>query len=121
MKRLGPLLLLLSFLTGAVQPILPMLEYHLFKEMIAEELCENRDDPESDCDGSCYLADRIHQAEEKQSDMTRQHVDFYPIYVTYGKPVMLDLNPGSRKAFFTFDESLPEIPRSVLTPPPRFG
>ena len=52
-----------------VQPILPVLEYYIFKQYIIENLCVNRNKPESCCEGKCFLEKRI---KESQTDMPRE-------------------------------------------------
>jgi len=40
--------------------------FELNQNYIASKLCENRDRPEMNCNGKCYLAKKIKQAEEKE-------------------------------------------------------
>ena len=54
------------YLAGLVQPVLPLVEYYLFKESITELFCVNRDNPESDCEGMCYLSNQIEEQEDQQ-------------------------------------------------------
>jgi len=56
-------------MAGIAQPVLPMIEYFVFKENIIEFLCEQRDVPDSDCEGMCYLKSQI---EEQQNDEQQQ-------------------------------------------------
>lgn len=43
----------------ALQPVLPYIEYAAFNKYIVEELCVNRDVPDSCCKGKCYLEKRL--------------------------------------------------------------
>lgn len=55
-----------------VRPILPVVEYYLNYDYINEQLCENRDKPYLECNGTCYL--------QKQLDkINPQHPDQKPI------------------------------------------
>ncbi len=46
--------------------------FELNHEYIVTELCENRDLPELNCDGQCYLSKKLKQAEEKEKDKERE-------------------------------------------------
>ncbi|GAA4307673.1 hypothetical protein GCM10023149_01280 [Mucilaginibacter gynuensis] len=46
--------------------------YELNKKYIAATLCENRDKPQMHCNGRCYLAKKIKQAEEKEKSQERE-------------------------------------------------
>lgn len=39
----------------ALRPIVPIVNYAVNYEYISTELCENKDEPEMDCNGMCYL------------------------------------------------------------------
>lgn len=60
-------LLLGLYVIAVFKPFLPYLEYALNKSFIAKQLCENRARPELKCEGQCYLAKRLAQAEEPQT------------------------------------------------------
>jgi len=48
-----------------VRPLWPILEYVANYDYIVEVLCENRDRPQLNCDGKCYLAKQL---AEQQKD-----------------------------------------------------
>src|SRR5690625_2404000 len=70
MNRIRSITLLLTFLAGAIQPLIPLMEYHIFKENIIEHMCENRHDPDSDCDGRCYLAKQVQKSQDSSERNT---------------------------------------------------
>lgn len=41
--------------------------YQSYKDYIAKYLCENRDNPESGCNGQCFLMKKLRKAEEGKS------------------------------------------------------
>lgn len=41
--------------------------YHLNKVYIAQQLCENKDNPKSNCKGHCYLSKQLKKAEEGEN------------------------------------------------------
>lgn len=59
LKRTLSISFLVIYLVGFIQPALPMIEYYMFKESISELFCEERNNPESDCEGACYLSNQI--------------------------------------------------------------
>lgn len=42
-----------------VKPVMPLLEYAINQEYIAEVLCINRDRPDKGCNGKCYLMSQL--------------------------------------------------------------
>jgi hypothetical protein len=46
------------------RPILPYIEYAVFKDYIAKNLCINRDKPKSCCQGKCHLKKQIEKNSE---------------------------------------------------------
>lgn len=44
-----------------------VLHYQLNKKAIAETRCENRDKPEMQCNGQCYLSKQLKKAGEKET------------------------------------------------------
>ncbi|MFA9388363.1 MAG: hypothetical protein ACERKD_01060 [Prolixibacteraceae bacterium] len=44
------------------QPIIPLLEFQVFNDYIVNQLCENKDVPDSCCQGKCYLEKRLNEA-----------------------------------------------------------
>lgn len=46
------------------RPILPYIEYAVFKDYIVKNLCVNRDKPKSCCQGKCHLKKQIEKSNE---------------------------------------------------------
>lgn len=46
------------------KPLLPYIEYAVFKDYIAKNLCINRDNPRSCCQGKCHLKKQIERTSE---------------------------------------------------------
>ena len=80
MKKILTYTFILLYLTAMVKPVLPVLEYVLNQDYIAEVLCINRDKPMLNCDGKCYLAKMIkEQQEEEHQDIPSADLREYPI------------------------------------------
>ena len=62
------------------RPILPLMEYVVYEDYIAEFLCINKDNQELECHGKCYLMQRIQeQNDEKQENLPKIAMEEYPI------------------------------------------
>lgn len=119
MKKLNSIILLFAFLVGAMQPVVPLLEYHIFQESIMELFCENRNVPESDCDGICYLTNQIEKQQERQDENFKTLVDYYPGTIL----VKAFITPG---IFSSPSEYAPDLKYGITSawidiqlPPPR--
>ena len=60
------LLVILAFYI--VRPILPYIEYAINKDFIAQNLCINRDNPHSCCQGKCYLEKQLKKSSDSNND-----------------------------------------------------
>ncbi len=47
------------YLLAIIQPAIPIIEYFVNYEYIANELCENKDKPTVACNGKCYLEKQV--------------------------------------------------------------
>jgi hypothetical protein len=121
MKPLYSLILTAAFLAGAIQPIVPLLEYHVFKQSIIDLLCENRDVPGSDCDGFCYLSKQIQESEERNNETSGTHADYYPGCVLNDGPQDLLIFPGKTDFLSQFSGSPINSEIRVNSPPPQIS
>lgn len=67
-RKLTSITLITAILTTLVRCTVPYMWYYANYEYIAHELCENRDNPEIDCDGYCQLTKMM----QKQHDHADQ-------------------------------------------------
>ncbi len=65
LRKILAISFLFIYFTGLLQPALPMIEYYMYKESISELFCEERNNPDSDCEGTCYLSNQI-EDQDKQ-------------------------------------------------------
>lgn len=72
--------ILCIFLAGFIllRPILPVLEYAFNYDYISTRLCENRDKPELNCNGKCYLKKKLVKAQKEASNRpaSQKTIDF---------------------------------------------
>lgn len=58
--------------TLALRPVLPLINYAVNYEYIVDNLCENRNIPQSTCKGKCYLEKEISKTEKQANN--GQHI-----------------------------------------------
>lgn len=71
-KRFVALLLICLMITANFTRLAIYAGFEANQKYIAEKLCENRDKPWLHCNGRCFLAKKIKQAEEKERSAERQ-------------------------------------------------
>ena len=119
MKKIASITFLLAFLIGAEQPVLPLIDYHFNKESILELFCENRNVPESDCEGMCYLTKQIQKATGTQEQMPLINAGFYPIGITPAE-TDLDFIPLCIETYYSERSFQPKNGfQGHITPPPQ--
>lgn len=63
-----------------VRPVLPLFEYVINQDYIAEFLCVNKENIELQCNGKCYLMQKLSaQNEEKKQQLPKIAMEEYPI------------------------------------------
>ena len=62
------------------RPVLPLMEYVIYEDYIAEFLCINKDKVELQCNGKCYLMQMLQeQNEDKKQNLPKIALEEYPI------------------------------------------
>ncbi|GAA3634276.1 hypothetical protein [Flavivirga jejuensis] len=79
MHKLTALFFVLLYTVAMLRPIQPYVEYLLNQDYIAEFLCINKDKPELQCHGKCYLVKEIEKQQENDSNSLRVSLENYPI------------------------------------------
>ncbi len=82
-----------------VRPLLPVIDYYMNYDYIAEELCINKNKPYMECNGRCYLnaaMERVNGPAEKQQQKSIViNLNDYPIstldFHNYQLPLSDDL------------------------------
>lgn len=49
------------------KPVLPIVEYIVFYDYITTELCENKETPELECNGTCHLKKELSKASDSEN------------------------------------------------------
>lgn len=70
----------LLYFVAMLRPVAPLVEYIVYEDYIAEFLCVNKDRLELDCNGKCYLMERLNeQNEQKKQNLPKIAMEEYPI------------------------------------------
>jgi hypothetical protein len=59
---------LFLYLTAIVRPIVPLVNYTINQDYISEFLCINKNKPELNCNGKCFLAKEIQKQNETEKN-----------------------------------------------------
>ncbi len=63
-----------------LRPVMPLANYLINQDYIAEFLCINKDKPELECNGKCYLTKQLKEiSEEKEKNLPAIAMEDYPI------------------------------------------
>lgn len=63
-----------------IRPVLPVIDYVINQDYIAEYLCVNKDKPMLNCNGKCYLAKMLQkERDEKKQNLPAIDLKEYPI------------------------------------------
>lgn len=80
MLRIYPIVFTLLYMLAMLKPVMPVFNYVINQDYIAEYLCINKDKPEMHCDGKCYLMQMLEeQSNEKKQNLPSIDLREYPI------------------------------------------
>ncbi|QLG45619.1 hypothetical protein [Costertonia aggregata] len=80
LKSFGALFFVFLYVLAMLRPVLPMLEYVVNQDYIAEFLCINKEKVKLNCNGKCYLMQRLsEQKEGKKPNVPKITIEEYPI------------------------------------------
>src|SRR5690606_923264 len=82
--RLLAILLICSLFTENISRLLITAAFELNQQYIIEYFCVNKDKPMLHCDGKCYLAKKLKEAEEKEKKSEKESlkVSYQPAFIT---------------------------------------
>jgi len=119
-RRLIAFTLLLALLSSILAKLFVYAEFKSNQAYIAATLCENRDRPELNCQGKCYLMKKLKEAEDKEKKQENQaqkkaSVDLFFVNEPVA-PVLVMTVPAKKKPSIQ-KFSLPEFNREITQPP----
>lgn len=127
-KQLFSILLFLLYLVALVKPLIPTLIYYTNYDYIVTELCENKDKPEMECHGKCYLKklqDSFEPIKHNDKPISKEFLLLkeYPVitldFESYGS-VILDIYRRLTKPNFSKHFVISEYSISIFHPPKTF-
>jgi len=121
LRRLIAVILLLALISSNLSSLFVYAEFKTNQKYIAAVLCENKDKPQLNCQGKCYLMKKLKEAEdkEKKQENTSQKKAAYDLFFIarmeqVALPVILTVKVqpvNSNIGLSTFDSE-------ILHPPP---
>ncbi|UOB17473.1 hypothetical protein [Abyssalbus ytuae] len=119
MKRVLPIIFTFLYLLAMLRPVMPVFEYIINKDYIAEFYCVNKDKPMLNCDGKCYLAKMIQaQQEDKKQNLPGIDLREYPIgFVNITECNLRNPKEFINKSFFYQELYSYQIHPSIYHPP----
>lgn len=126
MKTALVYILLIATLLPTISPWGTIAYYHVNKDYIARVLCENRDKPQLNCDGKCYLAKQLKAQQDKQDKETIERVQNTPVLQLFCQESFVFafreiLHVERRNTLFAYLIALYSAPLSPVFQPPGFG
>ena len=80
MKRVATYGFVFLYLLAMTRPVIPLVEYIIYEDYITEFLCINKENVALECNGKCYLMQRLsEQNEEKRQNLPKISIEEYPI------------------------------------------
>jgi hypothetical protein len=114
-------ILLVGFLAAEnVSRVLVSVAFELNRGYIAVNLCENRDQPLLHCDGQCYLAKKLKEADEQQKQSEKESQKGpYHLAAFMTEKIVLTTPSGTAETIQATERSfvLPIRAHSVFHPP----
>ncbi len=78
--RWVPIAFTFLYMLAMLRPVMPVFDYVINQDYIAEYLCINKDKPEIHCDGKCYLMEMLaEQNQQKKQNLPAIDLREYPI------------------------------------------
>ena len=119
-RRLVAITLLLALLSSILSKLFVYAEFKSNQAYIAANLCENRDRPELNCEGKCYLMKKLKAAEDKEKKQEKASEKkagfemFFATELSLATPVAeVPAQKPSVAIFFT----LPQFSTEISHPP----
>lgn len=117
--RLLAILLICSLFAENISRLLVTAAFELNQQYIAEYFCVNKDKPMLHCDGKCYLARKLKEAEEKEKKSEKESlkVSYQPAFITEKTIWTAPVSPIEKHQSVEFPFVLPSRPAKIFHPP----
>jgi len=84
LKQYNAIFLLVIVLANAMQAPFIFVDFQLNREYIANNLCENREKPETACGGTCFLSKQLkdaHERDHQEEQPVTRNINFENLYL----------------------------------------
>lgn len=117
--RLLAILLICSLFAENISRLLVTTAFELNQTYIAEYFCVNKDKPMLHCDGKCYLARKLKEAEEKEkkSDKESLKVSYQPASIVEKTVLTFPVSLAKKHQSVDLPFLLPSRPAKIFHPP----
>ena len=120
-RRLIAITLLFALMSSNLSTLFVYAEFKANLKYITAYLCENRDKPQLNCAGKCYLEKKLKEAEEneKKQENNAQKKGAYDLFFiakNIDAPLPITIVEKEKPAVNTFP--LPTFASEILHPPP---
>ena len=104
-----------------------VMSFELNRDFIAKTLCENRDRPQLNCDGKCYLAKKLKAQHDREDRETTERIQNMPVLALFCADLFSFTfadapgdEPSALPASYN-QQSLYAAPLHGIFQPPRIG
>ncbi|TZF84727.1 hypothetical protein FW774_07015 [Pedobacter sp. BS3] len=119
-RQITAAFLILAVLSASFSRLFVYAGFELNKKYIATSLCINRDKPQLQCNGKCYLTKHLHQEDEKEkkADKNVQKTAFQDVFIVE-QAITLDpaVKTIGEKALPELSLNFPQRPAVIFHPP----
>ncbi|WP_422107637.1 hypothetical protein [Winogradskyella sp.] len=120
MKRALALFFTILYVLAMVKPAVPVIEFYLNQDFIAEFLCINKDKPKLQCNGKCQLSKMIEDANTETDKVPTIDLREYPIaLIDRGRAETVTRKQFSKRDLPLYASHYKYLYKSSLLKPPR--
>jgi len=122
MAKTWALLLIIPLLASTLHRELGIAYYYAFRDYVSQELCKNLDQPELECNGKCFLNEKV--LAENKKDSTQDPPPVLRIvqldlqWLFHQQENLNNFNNSSTAHFFTYFNFYQFLPSKELLHPP---
>ncbi len=119
MQRHLAILFTSLYILAMLKPVMPLFQYVVNQDYIAEFLCVNKDKPMLNCKGKCFLAAQLaKESEEKKQNLPAINLQEYPIgFIHILSVPFLKQNIATKKVYSYVNLYKPLFLQQVFHPP----
>jgi len=117
--RLVAILLICALFAENISRLLITAAFELNQNYIAEYFCVNKGRPQLHCDGKCYLAKKLKEAEENEKNSEREPLKVHYHPASLSDTLTLTFAPSVNDSYPSIEVPfiLPSRPTTIFHPP----